>query len=90
MRKLKIDTLDKLEAFILNENISLENRFDIFALATKQYSVIILKITNGEGGKIENSNKTLAEMIRIIDDIRATPESFIAGFVVQYKKPSII
>ena len=85
--KDRAEILVKLISFVVPKQSKVELEAEVKERFTP---VIILKITNGEGGKIENSNKTLAEMIRIINDIRATPESFIAGFVVQYKKPSII
>ena len=37
MKKLKIDTLEKLETFISNDSLSIEARLEVFEHALKEY-----------------------------------------------------
>lgn len=81
MKRIKIDTLDKLEAFINNESVSVENRLSVFKQALKQYSLWIMEVKNGTGGDIEQPERVVSEMLRVVKQLQADPEKFIAGFV---------
>lgn len=87
MKKLKIDTLEKLETFISNETIIIEKRLEVFVEALKDYKFFIIEIKYDETcKKIENVEAVARQMVRVVQDIREAPESkFHFGFSVLYK-----
>ena len=87
MKRIKIDTLEKLETFIKNEAIRIEDRLEVFAEALKQYHFHIMGVKyNDDCKKIENAEAVAGQMFRLIQDIKEAPESkFYYGFLVTYE-----
>lgn len=88
MKKLKIDTLAKLELFVENEKIPIEDRLTVFQEALSSHSLFILEIKyNDECNKIEDPAAVLKEMLLCINAIKKTStQPHFAGFTVQYFK----
>lgn len=87
MKRIKIDSLDKLEAFIDNEAVSLENRLDVFVQALDHYPLHILLVKyNDSCTVIENREEVEKGLKRIIAEIQADPnQKFYAGLWVAYE-----
>ena len=86
MKKLKIDTLDKLETFISDDSISKEARLEVFEHALKEYVFFIVLVKDEEQKEVfDPDNKIVAEMKRIINEIRTVPQKQnYKGFMVLY------
>ena len=86
MKKLKIDTLDKLETFISDDSISKEARLEVFEHALKEYVFFIVLVKDEDQKEVfDPDNKIVAEMKRIINEIKATPQKQnYKGFMVLY------
>lgn len=87
MKKLKIDSLDKLEAFINNEIISLEDRLTVFTKAIDQYPLFIISVKFDDDSKIiENRSEVLEQMKRLLKELKADPnQATYSGFWVAYE-----
>lgn len=89
-RKLKIDSLDKLEQFIDNQSISIEARLNVFQEALKAYPLFILHIKfDEEKIKIEDPEKVFREMKRLLKEIKETDKLHYTGFVVLFENTKI-
>ena len=55
MKKLKIDTLEKLETFISDDSISKEAHLEVFEHALKEYVffIVVVFLPSGHGGNGE-------------------------------------
>lgn len=86
MKKLKIDTLYKLETFISDDSISKEARLEVFEHALKEYVFFIILVKDEDQKEVfDPDNKIVAEMKRIINEIKATPQKQnYKGFMVLY------
>ena len=86
MKKLKIDTLYKLETFISDDSISKEARLEVFEHALKEYVFFIVLVKDEDQKEVfDPDNKIVAEMKRIINEIKATPQKQnYKGFMVLY------
>ena len=86
MKKLKIDTLEKLETFISNDSLSKEARLEVFEHALKEYVFFIVLVKDEDQKEVfDPDNKIVAEMKRIINEIKATPQKQnYKGFMVLY------
>ena len=86
MKKLKIDTLDKLETFISDDSISKEARLEVFEHALKEYVFFIVLVKDEDQKEVfDTDNKIVAEMKRIINDIKTVPQKQnYKGFMVLY------
>jgi hypothetical protein len=87
MKRLKIDTLDKLEAFVNNESVSLENRLSVFSQAMDNYPLFILEVKFDDTcTTIENRLEVQEQMKRVIADVKADPnQKSYRGFWVAYE-----
>lgn len=87
MKRLKIDTLEKLETFIKNEAISIEDRLEVFTQATNDYPLFILLVKYDDTcTTIENRKDVLTGMLRTISEIKADPnQKTYRGFWVSYE-----
>lgn len=87
MKRLKIDTLDKLEAFVNNESVSLEDRLEVFTQATENYPLFILSVKYDDTcTTIENRLEVQEQMKRVIADVKADPnQKSYRGFWVAYE-----
>lgn len=86
-KRIKIDTLEKLQKFISNPAVSVENRYKIFLEAMRPYNFFVMAIRNnpdGNGEKVDSPERVISEMKRIINQIQTAPESYPAGFVVTF------
>ena len=86
MKKLKIDTLDKLETFISNDSLSKEARLEVFEHALKEYVFFIVLVKDEDQKEVfDPDNKIVAEMKRIINEIKTVPQKQnYKGFMVLY------
>ena len=86
MKKLKIDTLDKLETFISDDSISKEARLEVFEHALKEYVFFIVLVKDEDQKEVfDPDNKIVAEMKRIINEIKTPPQKQnYKGFMVLY------
>ena len=86
MKKLKIDTLDKLETFISNDSLSKEARLEVFEHALKEYVFFIVLVKDEDQKEVfDTDNKIVAEMKRIINEIITVPQKQnYKGFMVLY------
>ncbi len=86
MKKLKIDTLDKLETFISDDSISKEARLEVFEHALKEYVFFIVLVKDEDQKEVfDPDNKIVAEMKRLINEIRTVPQKQnYKGFMVLY------
>lgn len=86
MKKLKIDTLDKLETFISDDSISKEARLEVFEHALKEYVFFIVLVKDEDQKEVfDPDNKIVAEMKRIINEIKTVPQKQnYKGFMVLY------
>ena len=86
MKKLTIDTLEKLETFISNDSLSKEARLEVFEHALKEYVFFIVLVKDEDQKEVfDPDNKIVAEMKRIINEIKATPQKQnYKGFMVLY------
>ena len=86
MKKLKIDTLDKLETFISDDSISKEARLEVFEHALKEYVFFIVLVKDEYQKEVfDPDNKIVAEMKRIINEIKTVPQKQnYKGFMVLY------
>lgn len=86
MKRIKVDTLEKLEKFVADESISLENRLEVFTQATNNYPLFILSVKYDDSCKIiENREAVLNGMLRTISEIKADPnQKTYRGFWVSY------
>jgi hypothetical protein len=87
VKRVKIDSLDKLETFVKNEAVTIEDRLQIFeqALSSYPFFVIALKY-NDDCNKIENVEAVAGQMLRVIQDIRESPNNkYYRGFSVIYE-----
>lgn len=74
MKRIKIDTLDKLETFIKNEAVSIEDRLEVFTQAVENYPLFVFAVKYDDNCKIiENRGDVLAGMLRTIAEIKADP-----------------
>ena len=86
MKKLKIDTLEKLETFISNDSLSKEARLEVFEHALKEYVFFIVLVKDEDQKEVfDPDNKIVAEMKRIINEIKTVPQKQnYKGFMVLY------
>jgi len=86
MKRIKINTLDKLETFINNESVSLENRLSVFSHAMDNYPLFIIEVKfDNSCNVIENREEIEEQMKRLISDIKADPnQTAYRGFWVYY------
>mgnify|MGYP003492099374 FL=1 len=86
MKKLKIDTLDKLETFISDDSISKEARLEVFEHALKEYVFFIVLVKDEDQKEVfDPDKKIVAEMKRIINEIKTSPQKQnYKGFMVLY------
>ena len=86
MKKLKIDTLDKLETFISDDSISKEARLEVFEHALKEYVFFIVVVKDEDQKEVfDPDNKIVTEMKRIINEIKTGPQKQnYKGFMVLY------
>ena len=86
MKKLKIDTLYKLETFISDDSISKEARLEVFEHALKEYVFFIVLVKDEDQKEVfDPDNKIVAEMKRLINEIRTVPQKQnYKGFMVLY------
>lgn len=86
MKKLKIDTLEKLETFISNDSLSKEARLEVFEHALKEYVFFIVLVKDEDQKEVfDPDNKIVAEMKRIINEIKTAPQKQnYKGFMVLY------
>ena len=86
MKKLKIDTLEKLETFISNDSLSKEARLEVFEHALKEYVFFIVVVKDEDQKEVfDPDNKIVAEMKRIINEIKTAPQKQNdKGFMVLY------
>ena len=86
MKKLKIDTLEKLETFISNDSLSKEARLEVFEHALKEYVFFIVVVKDADQKEVfDPDNKIVAEMKRIINEIKTVPQKQnYKGFMVLY------
>lgn len=86
MKKLKIDTLYKLETFISDDNISKEARLEVFQQALKEYVFFIVLVKDEDQKEIfDPDDNILSDMKRIINEIKTTPQKLnYKGFLVLY------
>lgn len=86
MKKLKIDTLEKLETFISNDSLSKEARLEVFEHALKEYVFFIVLVKDEDQKEVfDTDNKIVAEMKRIINEIKTVPQKQnYKGFMVLY------
>lgn len=86
MKKLKIDTLEKLETFISDESLSKAARLEVFEHALKEYVFFIVLVKDEDQKEVfDPDNKIVAEMKRIINEIKTTPQKQnYKGFMVLY------
>ena len=86
MKKLKIDTLEKLETFIRNDSLSKEARLEVFEHALKEYVFFIVLVKDEDQKEVfDTDNKIVAEMKRIINEIITVPQKQnYKGFMVLY------
>ncbi|NRT11154.1 hypothetical protein [Flavobacterium sp. 14A] len=88
MKTLKINNLNDLEAFISDEALNKEHRFDVFNEALKDFSfyVVIVKDEN-QNQIVDHQNKLVENMKRLINEIRTNPtKNNYTGFTVIYKE----
>ena len=87
MKKLKIDTLEKLETFISDDSISKEARLEVFEHALKEYVFFIVVVKDEDQKEVfDPDNKIVAEMKRIINEIKTAPQKQNhKGFMVLYQ-----
>jgi len=86
MKRIKINTLDKLEAFINNESVSIENRLSVFSQAMENYPLFIIEVKFDESCKvIKNREEVQEQMNRLISDVKTDPnQTAYQGFWVYY------
>ena len=86
MKKLKIDTLYKLETFISDDSISKEARLEVFEHALKEYVFFIILVKDEDQKEVfDPDKKIVAEMKRIINEIKTVPQKQnYKGFMVLY------
>lgn len=85
MKRVKISSLDQLLKFISDETVTVENRYKIFLEAMKPYNFFVMAIRNNPDGieqQIDNPQKVISEMQRIIKQLQTDSESHPAGFVL--------
>lgn len=84
MRKVRIKTLNDLEVFILNEELSIETRYNAFIAALDNYTFYVMEVKYEDTcTEIENGDKILPQMVRVIDEVRNNKP--ISGFWVVFK-----
>lgn len=72
--KVRIKSIDDLEAFINNESIKLEDRLTIFTQAVENYPLFVFAVKYDDNCKIiENRGDVLVGMLRTIAEIKADP-----------------
>lgn len=86
MRRIKIDSLDKLEVFINNESVSLEDRLTVFKQTLNSFPLFVLSIRlNDDCTVIDNPEAVLNGMLNTLSEIKAdTNLKTYRGFVVLY------
>jgi hypothetical protein len=87
MKKLKINSLEQLLKFVSDPAVTLEDRYKIFLEAMRPYNFFVMTVRNNPDGnpeKLDNRERVISEMRRIISQIKADPESHPAGFVVTF------
>lgn len=85
MRKVRIKTLNDLEAFILNEELSIETRYNAFIAALDNYTFYVMEVKYEDTcTEIENVNEILPQMLRLLNAIRNN-EKLLYGFWVVFK-----
>jgi hypothetical protein len=87
MKRIKIDSLDKLETFVKNEAVSIEDRLQVFEQALNSYPFFVIALKYDDTCiKIENVEAVAGQMIRVVQDIRQAPNNkYYTGFSVLYE-----
>ncbi|WP_431241507.1 hypothetical protein ACQ9BO_15680 [Flavobacterium sp. P21] len=77
MNEVKIDTLEKLEKFVLDNKISKLDKYLVFKEVLKNYPItfiqIILNNDEAKNGIEDPDERLIPQMQKIISEIRADP-----------------